>query len=178
MKQRYLRRSKFAALRIEAPTCAPGGTCRQTREDELWDRNALARPVVVQPPQGGGGGFCEEELARVCVPSFLLKPAKIVLGFNNYQVDNFLRRLLFFFSVKKANPVFITASLGNATFSQSEREVCSSLRYLQYCKTSIVTSFRPSRTIISFSAAIGADWPLDINCQHQRRGDKIEGNEV
>ena len=46
---------------------------------------------------GGGGVFCEEELARVCVPSFLLKPAKIVLGFNNYQVDNFLRRLLFFF---------------------------------------------------------------------------------
>ena len=76
---------------------APGGTCRQTREDELWDRNAVARPVVVQPPQRGGGVFCEEELARVCVPSFLLKPAKIVLGFNNYQVDNFLRRLLFFF---------------------------------------------------------------------------------
>ena len=61
---------------------------------------------------GGGGGFCEEELARVCVPSFLLKPAKVVLGFNNYQVDNFLRRLLFFFLfVKKSNPVFITASL-------------------------------------------------------------------
>ena len=97
---------------------------------------------------GGGGGGCEEELARVCVPSFLLKPAKIVLGFNNYQVDNFLRRLLFFFSVKKANPVFITASLGNVTFSQSEREVCSSLRYLQYCKTSLLfTSFRPSRTL-------------------------------
>ena len=27
-------------------------------EDELWDRNAVARPVVVQPPQGGGGGGC------------------------------------------------------------------------------------------------------------------------
>ena len=50
---------------------------------------------------GGGGGFCEEELVRVCVPSFLLKPVKIVLGFNNYQVDNFLRRLLFFFFICK-----------------------------------------------------------------------------
>ena len=66
----------------------------------------MARPAVVQPPRrvgggGGGGGFCEEVLARVCVPSFLLKPAKIVLGFNNYQVDNFLRRLLFFFICKE-----------------------------------------------------------------------------
>ncbi|KAK3782377.1 hypothetical protein RRG08_027924 [Elysia crispata] len=50
-KQGYLRRSSVAALMIEAP----GGTCRQTREDELWDRNAVARPVVVQPPQRGGG---------------------------------------------------------------------------------------------------------------------------
>ena len=57
---------------------------------------------VVQGGGGGGGGFCEEELARVCVPSFLLKPAKIVLGFNNYQVDNFLRRLLFFFFCKES----------------------------------------------------------------------------
>ncbi|KAK3742812.1 hypothetical protein RRG08_064211 [Elysia crispata] len=52
-KQGYLRRSSVAALIIEAPTCAPGGTCRQTRENELWDRNAVARPVVVQPPRGG-----------------------------------------------------------------------------------------------------------------------------
>ena len=100
---------------------------------------------------GGGGGFCEEELARVCVPSFLLKPAKIVLGFNNYQVDNFLRRLLFFFSVKKANPVFITASLGNVTFSQSEREVCSSLRYLQHCKTSLLSPLLDRRAQLSLS---------------------------
>ncbi|KAK3764152.1 hypothetical protein RRG08_055948 [Elysia crispata] len=55
LKQGYLRRSSVAALIIEALTCAPGGTCRQTREDELWDRNAVARPVVVQPPQGRGG---------------------------------------------------------------------------------------------------------------------------
>ena len=101
---------------------------------------------------GGGGVFCEEELARVCVPSFLLKPAKIVLGFNNYQVDNFLRRLLFFFLfVKKSNPVFITASLGNATFSQSEREFCSSLRHLQYCKTSLLSPLLDRRAQLSLS---------------------------
>ena len=110
----------------------------------------MARPVVVQPPQGGWGVFCEEELARVCVPSFLLKPAKIVLGFNNYQVENFPRRLLFFF-VKKANPVFITVSLGNVTFSQSEREVCSSLRHLQYCKTSLLSPLLERRAQLSLS---------------------------
>ena len=107
---------------------------------------------------GGGRAYCEEELARVCVPSFLLKPARIVLGFNNYQVDNFLRRLLFFFFVKKANPVFITANLGNATFSQSEREVCSSLRYLQYCKTSLLSPLLERRAQLSLSLQqLGAD---------------------
>ena len=101
---------------------------------------------------GGGGVFCEEELARVFVPSFLLKPAKIVLGFSNYQVDNFLRRLIFFFLfVKKSNPVFITASLGNATFSQSEREFCSSLRHLQYCKTSLLSPLLDRRARLSLS---------------------------
>ena len=86
-----------------------------------------------------------------CLCSLLsIKTSQNCLGFNNYQVDNFLSRLLFF-SVKKTNPVFITASLCNVTFSQPEREVCSSLRHFQYCKTSLLSHLLERRAQLSLS---------------------------